>query len=275
MQDFETLSAELVRDYGLTDQDLSPELRLCVDRIDELRRREAVDTVPSFRLEAPTKNFPIELSIAVTPQQKREVYALRGEAFHASGWIDERASAFSDEFDDLETAILIAASSRDRLVGSIRISVDAGSPHAAMPCEIEFPETLAKIKSSPERGRLAEFCRIAVDPTISNSSFRATLYGSLVRTALVVAQAAEVDYAFAAVHSRISRFYQHMCGFSRLAKSDAYGIIDQPTQLLGLEFQALMRRSGERNGFFHIKPAEVALARQHLTLTHPALGPAT
>lgn len=88
---------------------------------------------------------------------------------------------------------------------------------------------------------------------------------------MMVASAADVDFAFAAVHARISRFYQYMFGFTRLEKSDAYGIINQPTHLLGMEFQSLVRRSDQRNGFFHVTPAEVAAARRHLSVTHPAL----
>lgn len=269
MQEFDSLSAELVRDFGLKDEDLSPELKLCVDRLDELRRRER-SAEPEFRLTSHSKNFPIELHIANTQHQAHEIYALRAEAFRESGWIDGDDTAFSDEFDALPTAILIAATSRGRLVGTIRVSVTGADGSVSMPCEQEFPEKLAAIRSEG-RGRLAEFCRIAVDPAITNSSFRATLYGSLVRSGMLVACAADVNYAFAAVHARISRFYQHMFGFTRLAKSEAYGIINQPTQLLGLEFQALVRRSSERNGFFHVSPQEIALARRHLTSTHPAL----
>jgi len=271
MQELDTLSAELVRDYGLRDEELSPELRLCVGRLEELRRREkngSADDDLDFKLGAPSKNFPIDLNIAVSSEQRREIYRLRAGAFRESGWIDGSQQEFSDEFDELPSAILIAATSRGRLVGTIRISVN-GQPRS-MPCELVFPEEIAAIKNSG-RGRMAEFCRIAVDPAITNSSFRATLYGCLVRTALLVARAAEVDYAFAAVHQRISRFYQHMFGFSRLAKSPGYGIINQPTHLLGLEFQSLIRRSGERNGFFHVAPPEVATARRHLSLSHPVL----
>lgn len=271
MQELDTLSAELVRDYGLRDEELSPELRLCVGRLEELRRREKIadaEDAVDFKLSTPSKNYPIDLNIAVSKRQKQEIFRLRAEAFRESGWIDGSQLEFSDEFDELPSAILIAATSRGRLVGTIRISVD-GQPRA-MPCEIEFPEEIAAINNEG-RGRLAEFCRIAVDPTITNSSFRATLYGCLVRTAMLVARAAEVDYAFAAVHQRISRFYQHMFGFSRLAKSAGYGIINQPTHLLGLEFQSLIRRSGERNGFFHVAPSEVAIARRHLSVSHPVL----
>lgn len=276
----DSLSAELARDFDIHGDDLSPELQLCVARLDELRRREgrsgfngapSVGGSPALRLSAPKRDFPIELGIAVSKEQRRQILELRGKAFARAGWLPHETAAHADEFDRLGTSILIAASAGNRVVGTIRISIGGDEGATQMPCELEFPSQLAEIKRDVD-GRLAEFCRIAVDPDITNRSFRATLYGSLVRTALLVSRAAEIDYALAAVHSGIARFYQHMFGFHRLGKSAGYGDIKQPTQLLGLEFGTLVRRSNQRSGFFHVSADDIRQARQVLAASHPGLS---
>lgn len=277
MEDGQTLRAELARDFDLEATDLSPELQLCIARLEELRRREADPDDGNIRiarkvfpLRGPASDDPIELSLVSGFDS--EIAELRAKAYERAGWINDEAAIVADEFDRLSTAIVVAATSGGRLVGTIRVSAKIGGQvSAGMPCELEFPAKLGEIGRALPDGRFAEFCRVAVDPDISSRSFRTTLYGSLVRAAVMVAWAAEVDYALVAVHSAISRFYQHMCGFQRLATSRGYGIIKQPTHLLGADFDALVRRSSERSGFFHIGRDEVIRVGEHLRRAHPAL----
>lgn len=276
MERGQTLSAELARDFDLEATDLTPELQLCIARLEELRRREdpvgerRARSAKSFLLSVPASDYPIELSIL--PGINGEVCELRVKAYERAGWIADEASIISDDFDRLPTSVLVAATSGGRVVGTIRISMKTGQ-HAAigLPCEMEFPGKLSEVSKSMPEAKLAEFCRVAIDPDISNKSFRATLYGSLVRAAVTVAWAAEVDYALVAVHTGISRFYQHMCGFQKLAASRGYGIIKEPTNLLGAEFSALLRRSSKRNGFFHISDDEMVRVSEHLHRSNPEL----
>lgn len=277
MEEGRTLSAELARDFDMEAGELTPELQLCIARLEELRRREADpddDRISIaqkfFPLRAPTSDHPIELSLV--SGLDADIRDLRAKAYERAGWIADETSIVRDDFDRSPTAIAVAATSGGRLVGTIRVSVrPRGLASAGMPCELEFPAKLGGIIQTLPHGKFAEFCRVAVDPDIGSRSFRTTLYGSLVRAAVMVAWAAEVDYALVAVHAAISRFYQHMCGFERLATSRGYGIIKEPTHLLGADFAALVRRTSERSGFFHIGRDEVRRVGEHLRKAHPAL----
>ncbi len=267
MQDFDSLSDELVHDFDIRSEHLSPELRLCVDRIDELRRREKASLA---RLPAPAADYPIDLEIAVTAEQRGRIFQLRADAFAQAGWVAPGTEAVFDEFDELPTAVQVMATSGDRLVGTIRINIRADDGYkAALPCEREFPAELANVRA--QAGTLAEFCRVAIAPDLRNRSFRTTLYGSLIRSATTIAHGAGVDFALVAVHANMSLFYQRMCGFKRLAKARAYGIIVEPTHLLGAEFGTLLKRSSHRNAFFHIKDCDTRAIRTALAFTHPRL----
>ena len=265
---YDTLSAELEGEFDIRSEELSPELQLCVDRIDMLRKKDHRSW--NTRLAAPAGDYPIEFSVAHTAKQYNEIFQLRRLAFAEAGWIDPETDSVTDPLDDLPTSVLVSARADGRLVGSLRVSIGpAGSRVPSLPCEIEFPQELREVRARYQRP--AEFCRVAIDPELSNRSFRTTLYGNLVRSAMLVAQAARVDFALAAVHSKLSLFYQHMIGFKPLAKSDGYGVIQQPTHLLGGRVVDLVERSRRRNKFFHVGEAECLAARQVLKLTHPRL----
>lgn len=268
MQQMDSLTNELERDFEIQRDDLSPELRLCVDRIDELRRREGVSP---YRLSVPTQNFPIELAIAVTAAERDDIFRLRAEAYAQAGWISADTEVVRDAFDDMPTAVLVRATSGGRLVGTIRVNVTGDDPSIVfLPCEQEFPDELKEVRSG--HGRLAEFCRVAVAPDLASRSFRTTLYGSLIRSGVMVAQSLRTDFGLVAVHANISLFYQHMCGFKRLAKSDRYGVIVEPTHLLGAPFENLVRRSGRRNAFFHLRTGDTEATRSALAAAHPHLA---
>ena len=277
MERGQTLSAELARDFDLEPADLSPELQLCIARLEELRRREAPASdrrlrvgIKPLALHVPESDYPIELNIV--PSVDGDIHALRAKAYERAGWITDETSIVADEFDQLPTAIVIAATSGGRLVGTIRVSVKTGiAGPVGLPCELEFAPNLAALGKKMPAAKLAEFCRVAIDPDIPNRSFRTTLYGSLVRAAVTAGWAAEVDYALVAVHTGISRFYQHMCGFEKLSASRGYGIIKEPTHLLGAPYETLVKRSSRRNSFFHISADEMGRVRDYLSTSHPSL----
>ena len=223
-------------------------------------------------LNVPTQEFPVGLFLARSVKRRSEVYRLRHTAFVNSGWIEPRASAeLTDPFDDLETTVIIQAIADERTVGTARLTVSPSSAIAlSMPCQLAFPSELANVKSR-YRGPLVEFGRIAVDPASWSRSFRTTLYGSLVRTALLLAEAAGTEYTLAAVHSRLSMFYRGMFGFIRLADTRSYGDINEPTVLLGQRCQALLDRSAARSKFFHVSRDDINQAREVLLRSHPLL----
>jgi N-acyl-L-homoserine lactone synthetase len=211
------------------------------------------------------KNFPISLNIYASMSDKTDLYRLRYRAFKDAGWIPENsAREFRDRFDALETTIAVGAFHEGSCIGSLRLALGGkGASPGSMPCEDQFPDEVEALAEGG-RKRLVEFSRMAVEPGLTNRSFRTTLYASLVRAGLILTTAAAVDVAVIAVHRNTSPFYQAMCGFEVLAKSASYAGIAEPTHFLGLNFKALDERRKRRSAFFAFTAEEVETARQTL-----------
>ena len=219
------------------------------------------------------RNFPISLKTLGPGADKRDVYALRYRSFHAAGWIGPQTlEQFHDSFDELGSSLSIAAYQGETVVGTIRLTFGGeGLGTSTMPSQANFPAEIARLQALGNR-RLVEFTRLAVEPGIGNTSFRTTLYGTLVRAGTVVALAGEVDYAVIAVHEKLARVYRFLAGFEELARSASYGDIAEPTHLLGRDFQALNSRRRLRNAFFRITPQDVATARVALARVAPLIA---
>jgi hypothetical protein len=201
------------------------------------------------------RNFPIGLRIFDWASDKADLYRLRYAAFRAAGWIAESDDRmFVDRYDALPSTFADGA-----CIGSLRLALGGtGYPSSTMPCQEQFPNEVRDLGAM----RLVEFSRMAVEPSLSNRSFRTTLYASLVRAGLIVSAAAEIDCALIAVHRRVAPFYQAMCGFQAIAKSDTYAGIAEPTSFLALRFQDMEKRRRRSNAFFSFSEPEIASARE-------------
>jgi hypothetical protein len=211
------------------------------------------------------KNYPISLRIYSSTSDQNELYRLRYRAFREAGWIAENTQGkFSDRYDRLSSTFAIGAFHGGECIGSLRLAFGGAGAHQSMPCEEQFP---GEVRSLVDAGspRLIEFSRMAVEPSLTNNSFRTTLYASLVRAGFILTHAGEIDVALIAVHKKFSAFYQAMCGFRVIGKSDGYAGITEPTHFLGREFSALDSRRRQRNAFFTFSPDEIERARQTLT----------
>ncbi len=210
------------------------------------------------------KNFPISLRIYSANADKTDLYRLRYRAFLAAGWIAASPGAeFTDRYDALATTFAVGAFHNGECIGSLRLAFGGRGSFGSMPCEEQFGAEINALDAAGNH-RLVEFSRMAVDPVLTNNSFRTTLYASLVRAGFILAQAADLDVAVIAVHRRFSAFYQAMCGFKVLGTSDSYGGIAEPTHFLGRNFKALDGRRLQRNAFFKFTQEEIELARQSL-----------
>ena len=210
------------------------------------------------------KNFPIMLRIYSSNSDKAELYQLRYRAFRAAGWIvDNEHAALSDTYDLLPSTFAIGAFHNAQCIGSLRLAIGGAGAQGSMPCEEQFASEVAALMAAGNN-RLVEFSRMAVEPSLTNKSFRTTLYASLVRAGLILTCAADADVVLVAVHRNISLFYQKMCGFKVIAKSHGYGDISEPTHFLGRSLEELDTRRRQSNSFFTFAPDEVERARQTL-----------
>jgi N-acyl-L-homoserine lactone synthetase len=211
------------------------------------------------------KNFPISLRVYSAGSDKTDLYRLRYRAFRDAGWIAENAEQqLSDRFDRLASTFAIGAFHNGECIGSLRLPFGgAGYPAHSLPCEEQFAGEVRALDPG-RRQRLVEFSRMAVEPSLTNRSFRTTLYASLVRAGLILTTAAKTDVVVVAVHRRISAFYQAMCGFKVVGKSEGYTGIDEPTNFLALELREAEQRRLRSNAFFAFSEEEVSSARSAL-----------
>ena len=205
--------------------------------------------------------FPITLKIFGPGTNKQAIYALRYRAFIDMGVITPRPDAlFFDAYDDLKSTFTIAAFSDGVCVGTFRLTFGNGEASSqTMPCQSVFDEVNALAQEG--YNSLVEFTRMVVAPELTNTSFRTTLYASLVRAGLIIAHAARADYGLISVHPNLERFYGAMCGFRPLARAESYPGINAPTVLMGREFRALDAKRAKQNPFFKISSAEIESAR--------------
>lgn len=212
------------------------------------------------------KNFPIALRIFSSASDKTEIYRLRYRAFREAGWIAENeACEFVDRYDDLSSSVTIGAFHEGACIGSLRLAFGgAGHPAETMPCEEQFSDEIRKLDAA-SLDRLVEFSRMAIEPSLTNRSFRTTLYASLVRAGLILSAAGRIETALIAVHRRISPFYQAMCGFKVIGRSEAYAGIEEATDFLALRFGEMEKRRRRSNAFFALTEQEIGSARQTMT----------
>lgn len=207
--------------------------------------------------------FPLSIKVFGPNEDKRAIYALRYRAFLPLGIISPRDDGlFFDRYDSLATTWTIGAFSGPACVGSLRLTFGDGlNPN--MPCQEVFPE--AEALAGRGYRNLVEFTRLAVCPALTNTSYRTTLYGALVRAGTMMAHAGDVDYALMSTHPDKTRLYTTLCGFEVIARAEAYPGINAPAALLGRDFRALDRKRSRSNPFFSFSRSEIASARAALT----------
>lgn len=171
---------------------------------------------------------------------------------------------YKDAFDDLATSLLIGAYDDGRLAGSLRLCFSRPwDTLATLPCGAYYP-ALGVVKASA-RGSLMEVSRVAIAPTITNTSYRTTLYASLVRIGFIAAEAGGVSTILLATQEASEGFYRKMLGFERIGEPAFYPPGDFKITLLGGKMSQARLRQRTRNTFFRVAPEEVAALRDVMT----------
>ncbi len=198
------------------------------------------------------------MRIVTTEAGRRALFALRFRAYEEfMTSADPIVNAeYHDQFDDLSTTIQIGAFDDGRLVGGLRLCFTRpGESLATLPCADYYP-ALQAIKRSA-RSSLVEVSRFSIEPDISNTSYRTTLYASLVRASLMAAQAAEVSMILVGTRTDWVRFYKYMLGFELIGEPALYPPGDEKIALLGGSLAQAQLRQRMQNKFFRISAEEV------------------
>lgn len=210
-----------------------------------------------------SKSSPFDLRIVTDEEQRRDIYRLRRRAYEKllEASPCEGQSEFRDAFDDLPTTLQIGAYDDGRLVGAMRLCFSRPwDGLESLPCAGHYPE-LKNVKRAA-RGSLMEVSRFSIDTDISNTSYRTTLYASLVRTSLIAAEAADVSTFLVATRPDWVRFYKYMLGFELIGEPAFYPPGDMKIALLGGSLDQARKRQRMQNAFFQIGPREIASMRQ-------------
>jgi N-acyl-L-homoserine lactone synthetase len=199
-----------------------------------------------------------ELRILYGQAEIREALRLRGRAYAAIGYdIEPTDGEYRDRYDALSTTIQLGAYDGERLVGCVRLCF--ASPHqplSSLPCAPYYP-ALKDVHHQQAHG-LVEISRLSIDPSVSNVSYRTTLYAFLVRASLTAALAAGVSMLLVATRPEWVRFYHYMLGFRQIGEPEFYPPGDFKITLLGGSLEQARMRQRLHNRFFKITPDEVA-----------------
>ena len=202
--------------------------------------------------------FPFDLRVLPRGADRREVFGLRYRAYRDAWGIPlDPQEQYCDSYDDLESTVIVAAYDAGQCIGTLRVNFSHPWQSAAtMPSAQFFPDVSMVKKQAT--GTIVEVSRLAIDPAITNTSYRTTLYASLLRAAFMVAHAAGVSMILLAAKSDLVRFYQYMLGFKTIGETGIYPPVDVPVALLGGTFGEAQKYQRAQNAFFKITDDEIA-----------------
>ncbi len=216
-----------------------------------------------------SKKFPFDVRVLDRSSDRSDVFALRYRAYRDAWCIPlDAKEQYSDAFDDLDSTVLLAAYDADVCVGALRVNFSQPWHSAdTMPCAALYPDV--RVVKDRTSGTLAEMSRLSIDPAITNTSYRTTLYASLLRAGFMAAQVANVSMILIATKPDWIRFYQYMLGFKTIGEPAMYPPGTIPIALLGASFTETQKHQRAQNAFFKITEQELASMKRVIA---PALA---
>jgi N-acyl-L-homoserine lactone synthetase len=213
-----------------------------------------------------SQNAPALETFLVTSSDSaaRDIFRLRYRSYHDAGELPElEDGSWSDAFDNLSSTFHLAVYDSGRMLGVLRLCFSEMSlPGQTLLCGDIYPEV--KTLRAKTHGPIVEMGRLGLDPGIKNTSFRATVYGSLVRSAILVCMAAEVETLLAGTQAKWQMFYKRILGFSNIAEPRHYPPGKQKIILVGREMGASSPARFGLNPFFKIEDTDISDVRSKL-----------
>lgn len=195
---------------------------------------------------------------------RREAFALRHRGYVAAKLIEPSPfGIYSDTYDELPTTVVAGLFRRGACIATLRLSFYApGTTGPVLPCETVYPEVEAvKERAS---GLVVEISRLAIDPTLTNTRYRARLYAAAIRAGISACIAMDAKQLLVATQTKWRSIYEHVFGFKVLGPPQFYPPGDVPVVLLGRDLDADLRRRVANNMFFKIEDAELEKLRTEL-----------
>lgn len=190
-------------------------------------------------------------------ENKREPLALRHNGYVAAKLIEPSPwGIYVDPYDDLPTTLTAGLFRRGACTATLRISTwQPGAADPALPCEKVYPE-IADIKAKAT-GPVVELSRLAIEPTLNNTRYRARLYAAAIRAGIMGCIALDAKHLLVATQTKWRTFYQHVLGFEVAAPAQFYPPGDVPVILLQRKLDESVMKRIANNMFFKTDPAEL------------------
>lgn len=206
---------------------------------------------------------------------RREAFALRYRGYVDAGLIQPSPfGIYTDAYDDLPTTVIAGLFRRGACIATLRLSFYMpGAAAPVLPCEKVYPEIPA-IKANAN-GLVVELSRLSIDPSITNTRYRARLYAAAIRAGVSACLAMDAKQLLVATQTKWRAFYEHVMDFKAVGPAQFYPPGDVPVVLLSRALDDGLKRRIAKNMFFKIDAAELEDLRERLPqlvrLEQPAL----
>ena len=188
---------------------------------------------------------------------RRDAFALRHRGYVHAGLIEPSPfGIYTDAYDDLPTTVVAGLFRRGACIATLRLSFyTPGAASPALPCEKVYPE-VEGLKANAQ-GLVVELSRLAIDPEITNTRYRARLYAAAIRAGVSACVAMDAQHLLVATQTKWRSFYEHVMDFKVTGPAQFYPPGDVPVVLLSRELDATLKRRIAKNIFFKIDEAEL------------------
>lgn len=188
---------------------------------------------------------------------RREAFALRYRGYVHAGLIEASPfGIYTDPYDDLPSTLIAGLFRRGACIATLRLSFYApGAQEPVLPCEKVYPE-VPGLKSTAQ-GLMVELSRLAIDPDITNTRYRARLYAAAIRAGISACLAMDAKHLLVATQTKWRSFYEHVLDFKAAGPAQFYPPGDVPVVLLSRDLDEGLKRRVAKNMFFKLDTAEL------------------
>lgn len=195
---------------------------------------------------------------------RRDAFALRYRGYANAGLIEPSPfGIYTDAYDDLPTTLVAGLFRRGACIATLRLSFyTPGVSSPALPCERVYPQVEA-IKANAG-GTVVELSRLAIDPELDNTRYRARLYAAAIRAGISACIAMDAKHLLVATQTKWRSFYEHVMDFKVTGPAQLYPPGDVPVLLLERALDDNLKRRVSKNMFFKLDEAELNDLRTRL-----------
>jgi hypothetical protein len=191
----------------------------------------------------------ISVGAMTSSADREECLRIRYRAYHSLGVLPESADGrFADRFDELGSTLMLGVRHERGLVATMRLCFSRdGGDGENLPCFDVFPE-MGGLRRDVG-GVIVELSRLAIDPSVTNTSYKSTLYAAMIRYSFSHLTTEGVSLALIGAQQKSLPFYKHVMGFVAVGAAQFYPPGELPITLTALHWKHAPK-GGLQNRFF-------------------------